>query len=288
MPYTVATSFDRFIDNITLTGDHRAIANARKDRVASLLGNAFTILDSFATGSIPKLTALKGHADLDVIVVLHWAKHIKGKTPGEVLQDIRDALTEYCTNVRKNGQAVTLHYDSWPDVDIVPVSVTKNQDGSLSHYNVTDRNVGTWLASRPRQHSASIEQKASLCGPKFRPMVRMIKQWNREHDGLLASFHIEVMALSVFDSYIDDYPWAVFQYFDKAATLAASYLSYDGGFADDYLDTWPARHEVVKRLEAARNRARDAWHLTYNGGDQHKEAIEIWQKIFGNEFPSYG
>jgi hypothetical protein len=110
-------SFDKLVENISLTGDHHEVADARKDRAVSLLGNGFTILDSFTSGSVPRLTALKGHADLDVIVVLLWAKHIKGKSPEQVLQDVRDALGEYRTNVRKNGQAVTLYYESWPGVD---------------------------------------------------------------------------------------------------------------------------------------------------------------------------
>ncbi len=62
MPYTVPVSFDRFVENISLTGDHKKAANARKDRVVSLLGNTFTILDGFPTGSIPRGTALKGSA----------------------------------------------------------------------------------------------------------------------------------------------------------------------------------------------------------------------------------
>ena len=191
MPYTVAVSFDRFIENISLTGDHRETANARKVRIVSLLGNTFTILDSFPSGSVPRRTAVKGHADLDVIVVLHWAKHIKGKMPQEVLQEVRDALGEYRTNVRKNGQAVTLHYDSWPNVDIVPVSVTYNNNKSVNHYNVPDMNQGSWLVSRPRRHSKAIDDKALRCGPAFLNIVRMIKEWNKEHSDLLTSFHIE-------------------------------------------------------------------------------------------------
>jgi len=70
MPYTVSASFERFIDNISLTGDHRDIATSRKDALVSLLENTFEIVDSFPTGSIPRYTALKGSADLDVMVVL--------------------------------------------------------------------------------------------------------------------------------------------------------------------------------------------------------------------------
>src|SRR4029077_16153886 len=138
-------------------GEHHDTADSRRKRVVSLLEKDFTILDSFPTGSIPRYTALKGNADLDVIVVLHWEKHIKNKSPEQLLQDVRDALGEYRTNVRKNGQAVTLYYESWPNVDIVPVSKTNNNNGTINHYNVPDVNSGGWLISRPRKHSKQIE-----------------------------------------------------------------------------------------------------------------------------------
>ena len=149
MPYTVPVSFDKFLENISLTGDHNETATARKDRIVSLLQNAFTILDAFPTGSISNGTALRAQADLDVMVVLHWSKHVEGKNPEQVLQGVRDALGDYRTNVRKNGQAVTLYYDSWPNVDVVPVSRCRNDDGTINYYSVPDMNSGKWLKSVP-------------------------------------------------------------------------------------------------------------------------------------------
>jgi hypothetical protein len=287
MPYTVPFSFDKFVENISITGDHRETAETRKKAVVSLLENDFTILDSFSSGSIPRLTALKSLADLDVMVVLHWTKHIKDKGPSQVLKNVRDALGKYRTDVRRNGQAVTLHYESWPNVDIVPVSRSDNEDGTVNHYNVPDMNTGKWLSSRPRKHSATLDSKASTCGERFRPIIRMIKQWNKEHSDLLESFHIEVMAIAIFIGNIDEYTWHTYRFFDEAVKLASGSLAYEDGYADDYLDS-ANRKEVVKRLETARDKARSAWHLTYNGRSEHKEAIEIWRQIFGDKFPTYG
>ena len=114
----------------------------------------------------------------------------------------------------------------------------------------------------------------------------MIKEWNKEHSEFLQSFHIEVMAIRIFDSTISDYPWSLFQYFEKAVKLATSSLYYEDECVDDYLDS-EQRQEVIKRLETARDRARDAWYLTYNGRNRDKEAIEIWRQVFGERFPAY-
>jgi hypothetical protein len=162
-----------------------------------------------------------------------------------------------------------------------------NGDGTVNYYSVPDMNTGRWLQSRPRKHAKQIETKASECGSKFKPIIRMIKQWSKEHSDLLESFHIEVMAIRGLSGIIIDYPWSVFQYFDQAAKLASSSLAYETGYADDYLD-WTQRKEVVKRFETARDKARDAWYMTYNGRSQHEKAIEIWRQVFGERFPTYG
>jgi Second Messenger Oligonucleotide or Dinucleotide Synthetase domain len=287
MPYTVPVSFDKFIETISLTGDHNDTASARKDRVVSLLSNTFTILDAFPTGSIPNGTALKAQSDLDVMVVLHWTEHIKGKRPQTLLQEVRDALGEYRTGVRKNGQAVTLHYESWPNVDIVPVSRVVNNDDSVNYYSVPDMNSGGWLKSRPRKHASTLTARVNDCGFRFKPLIRMIKQWNKAHSDLMQAFHIEVLCISIFTSTVTDYPWAIFQFFEKAIPLVKAKLPYENGYADDYL-TKDDRDDVLTRLETAKDQARTAWYQTFNGRGEHEQAIQIWRQIFGDKFPAYG
>lgn len=287
MPYTVAVSFDKFFENINLGGDHREIANRRRDDIVATLGKSFEIVEAFSSGSIPKFTALKQHADLDVIVALHYSKHVKDKTPTHVLQSVRDALAEWRTGVRRNGQAVTLHYKTWPNVDIVPVSRTMNGDGTVSHYNVPDSNSDTWIKSRPKALAGTIEARSSECGYNFRRIIKMIKHWNRIHSDYLRSYHIEVLALNVLSGVLDDTPWHVYKFFDDARKLLEGPLWYDTGLADDYL-SWSDRQEVLRRFDTAVQKSRDAWYKTYGENHDDKGAIEIWRQVFGAEFPSYG
>jgi len=287
MPYTVPYSFDRFYEAINLAGDHRSTANSRKDNVVSLLSKSFEILESFASGSIPRYTAVSGYADLDVIVVLHYGKHIKDKKPSQVLQAVRDALGEYRPGVRKNGQAVTLRYKTWPDVDIVPVSRVVNDDGSVSHFNVPDMNREAWIHSRPRTHGSNIVSRSSSFGAEFRRIIKMVKWWNHQHSNLMQSYHIEVLALKILTGTYSDYSWDIYQFFKQAHELTASYLWHDGGFVDDYLD-YTKRSEVLKRLKTAEEKSLQAWAATYGERDDHKAAIGLWRQIFGDKFPGYG
>jgi hypothetical protein len=287
MSYTVPVSFDIFFENINLSGDHREIANSRRERLISLLEKEFTILESFSSGSIPRYTAVKGYADLDIIVALHYAKHIKDKKPSQVLKAIRDCLGDYRTNVRRNGQAVTMYYNTWPNVDIVPVAQVTSNNGSIDHYEVPDMNSETWISSRPKKHSETLSKKNVECGDIFKKIIKMIKWWNHQHSSLLQSYHIEVMAINMFQGMLSDFPWQIYQYFDKAIGLVGSSLWYELSYVDSYLDSGK-RLAALDRLKAARDKSRDAWYFTYNERNEHEKAINLWRQIFGDEFPAYG
>jgi hypothetical protein len=115
----------------------------------------------------------------------------------------------------------------------------------------------------------------------------MIKWWSRIHSDYLQSYHIEVLALNIYSSNLDDTPWQVFQFFDKAEPLVRNRLWHDVGYADDYL-TYEARLEVLKRITIAKDKSRDAWFCIHGSNNNHAKAIGLWRQIFGDQFPSYG
>jgi hypothetical protein len=101
-------------------------------------------------GSIPRFTALKAHADVDVMAVLHFGKHIKDRNPSEVLLNVKNALgTGQAGRGRRNGQAVTVTFQSWPNVDVVPASRLTNNDGVVTGYEIPDMNREVWLPTNP-------------------------------------------------------------------------------------------------------------------------------------------
>lgn len=280
-------AFDQFYANVNLGGDYRETANKRRDRIVSILEKHFDIRDAFATGSIPRFTAVKTYADLDVLVALHYSKHIKDRAPKDVLQAVRDALAEYRTNVRKNGQAVTLYYETWPNVDIVPAAQLTDTAGAVTGYSIPDMNTGTWITSRPKAHSQNIQDRARACGGHFRRVITMAKWWNRTHSAYLQSYHVEAMAVQIFTGPMNDISWDVFQFFDSAATKARVSLNYEGSYVDGYLSP-VTRAEAVARLEKARDIAGEAWYYTYGTNSDHQAAIGRWRVLFGDEFPTYG
>lgn len=287
MALTVQAAFDQFYQRINLDTDLRKTANSRRDRLVALLEKTFSIVEAFPTGSIPRFTALKAYADVDVIIALHYGKHIKGKQPSQVLQAVRDALAEYRTNVRKNGQAVTLYFDTRPNVDVVPAAQLVDDAGSVTGYSIPDMEREVWLTSRPRRHTSNVDQLATSCGQSFRRIIKMAKYWSRTHSDYLQSYHLEAMAVNTFGGLLTDLPWDTFQFFENASRLIKSPLLYEGAHVDDYLG-YEDRCEAANRLAKASDLARDAWLAASGVGRDHAKAIDRWRVLFGEEFPRYG
>jgi hypothetical protein len=202
-----------------------------------------------------------------------------------------DHLGEYNAQlVKKNGQAITLYFKTWPNVDIVPayrVMVTQNDKKTVSHYMIPDMERGTWIRTEPH-HRASNMTKAFARAPALPRLIRMLKEWNRVHSAYMQSFHIEAIARKL-EPNADDWSWWVLQGFERLATVAKQPLIYpkaSGQQIDAYL-SWDDRRELLNRLETAYDRAGFAWWSTYKGRSDHKTAIEEYQRIFGDRFPAY-
>lgn len=285
MPYSVNYSFELFRQAIEPPPYDKDTAIARREQLTGLLKRNLEVLDAFPSGSLPKFTAIKDHADLDIMVVLHYSKHIKDRNPSEVLLAVREVLSEYRTDVRRNGQAVTLFYKTWPSVDVVPVSRVVDSVGNVTHYNIPDMNTETWIKSQPRHHSDELSSRNSSFGEEFKRIIKMMKWWNVNHSDLLESYHIEVMALEILTGKFSNYPWDVYQFFDKAKSLAASSLWHGIDFVDDYLD-FDKRREVIKRLTTASEIASEAWYLGLK--EDNQGAIGKWRQLFSGAFPAYG
>ncbi|MET9522864.1 nucleotidyltransferase [Streptomyces coeruleorubidus] len=286
MVWTVPYAFDQFYAAINLPGDHRALANTRKDWILRRIGTSLDILTSFPMGSISRFTALKGHADLDVMLVLNYGKHIKDQKPSTVLSEVKSALGAGAGSVRRNGQAVTMKFVSWPDVDVVPAARYRNDDGSISHYEIPDMNREEWIKTKPNLHTRQMIDASSDRGANFRRVVKMMKDWNRRQDVSIQSYHLEVIALQMNTVDWDDTGWAVYQWFVKAET-SLQWLWHEGKDVAEYL-SFDRALRAKGQITEAKNKAFTAWYKTTSGVDDHCEAIRIWRSVFGSQFPAYG
>lgn len=289
MPYLISTAFDGYYSAINLPGDHRTAANSRKEWIVTRLRTRFEIVDSGTIGSVPRFTALRDKADVDVLVALHHGRHVRGRTPQQLLSHVRMALGPMAGSVRRNGQAVTMRFATGMNVDVVPASRLEGTDSfGNKRFDIPDSNRGTWITTVPRRHGSLIDSGVSVAGEQFRKVIKYAKHWNARVGAGMQGFHIENIALSAVDGgWRDDSSWATLQWFDKATETLTGPFWFDGLPVDEYM-TPTSRSKARQLAQVAYNHALIGWSATYDGHSDHRTAITSFKTIFGQKFPGYG
>ena len=211
-----------------------------------------------------------------------WSfKHVEGKSPRQVLEDVRDALSEYNAQiVKKNGQAVTLYFKTWPNVDIVPAKRVTVGNGFV--LQIPDMNTGAWISTHPVAH----DQAMAAIPVRRRQLVRMIKRWNAAHSETVLSYHIEQIALRTTEAHDGawdetSWPWAINQFVGKAIELTEPTAPMSEVYD---VEDWSQMRERFWRAKAL---ALNGWYAVHKDGDI-ETAISRYRILFGDALPSFG
>lgn len=287
MVATVQQGFEQLRRNLEITGLQSSTVSTRQTNVRDAIKKSMTVLDDFLTGSYKRSTMVAplSEADVDIFIVLD-SRYYKIDGQASLLDQVRKVLSESFSRtmrISRNGQAVTIFFNDF-QVDVVP-GFYRSGGGFLIPDSISSR----WVETDPKKHvdiwsNANIAHNGDLV-----PLIKMIKGWNKQHSTKFQSFHLEALILQILNNVkISDFPSGVRYTFQIART---QYISvYDpagyGGNLASYLDTQNKRDEVYSRLDAAYTKALEAEQLEQRG--LIKLAIEKWQVIFGDYFPSYG
>jgi hypothetical protein len=197
------------------------------------------------------------------------------------LYRVRDALSNYQVKVvGARGQAVRLFYTQQPHVDIAPVFKWSSGGYALPAGN------GSWLTTDPFAQAEWLSKRNELLNYHLKPVVRLLKRWNRAHSSRLKSFHLEVMAATLFATMGSNYRSALHVFFSNAHNHLA--VQDPAGYGGDLSARLTAqqRTDISTSFHSARDRAKKA--LDAEAGGNHKDAIYQWGLILGDEFPAYG
>ena len=285
MSFIVQDSMEEFIKNISISCDYSNMIEERTNKVTKLLSKKFDVLEIFPVGSLVTYTAIKDYVDIDIVMALHYSKHIKRKDPLVLLEFIKKTLGNYKVEItRKNTHAVKLKFKTLPNVNIIPASRV-SIDNSFSHYNIPSTDKDIWIPSNPKIHNEKMRHLSVYKGQ----LVQMIKEWNIHHGSVLSSFHIDNIALTYEEDVNYDYAWHICKFFKHMYEMLEKKMPNPNGLGssvDDYLDDY-TREDLLKLVDSTITKTYDAWYDVYSE-KSHKLPIEIYRECFGDRFPKYG
>ena len=283
--------FNRFLANLAITPAQREDGKTKHAGVRACLNRHYwdtqsETANSLLIGSWGKGTQVRPPRDVDILFLLpgavyHRFQRRDGNRQSQLLQEVKDALAETYsqTTMRGDGQVICIPFNSMP-VELSPGF--RCDDGSII---ICDTNGGgRYKTSTTKVEELELSASDTRWSGTTRALVRMLKQWQREHNVPLRSFVIERLAVH----FLDVWPHShrdVFWYDWMMRDFFGWLLKFVNGTL-----TMPVTSEVIPlgnewqvRAERAYKNAVSACENEY--GNYQALAGDDWQKIFGPEIP---
>lgn len=290
---SVPEAFDKFRQKLELTQSESDDAIRRQKEVRECIRKSFDIQRDFLTGSYARHTKTKPLKDIDIFFVLGSKEaHRRDKAPGLTLDAFESCLVkEYGRDsVERGRRCVTVEFDKKnqtqdPDGKVLSVDTIPAFDIG-DHYEIPDGVIGKWIESDPEIHAEQATAKNKELDGKWKPLVKMIKRWNREAGKpIKPAFLIEVMAQGLIDPPFSTYPDELINFFSAAQQ----------GIEQDWPDPAGLGPPVSDQMDAAKRNAaklklREAEKIADRAMRAEKlgnvsEALSLWRQLFGSYFP---
>lgn len=275
---TLLQSIDKFIENITVTDRQEdnidASFNSLKNNLMKKESN-LSVKDVFLNGSYERDTIIRPLDDIDLFAVIDRADYStdgwSDPNPQSVLTKFKNylnSLNDYKDKVKQDRPCVTVVLSD-KNFDVLP---SLRKDGALY---IPNSDLSDWIFTNPKSHTDRLNQVNRDRNYKVKHVIKAVKQWKRDNNQNIPSFHIEEVAIDLFRIYsITNLEVGIRLWFEHAEMYLKSerFKSYD-----EY-------SKVVDKINKTKAKLQDAKALI----DEKKEceAKRIWKDIFGKEFPT--
>lgn len=273
---TLLQSVEKFIENISVTdGQEDNIDASVKNLNNHLLdeNSNLSVQDVFLNGSYKRDTIIRPLDDIDLFAVIDDSDYTNNgidPKPQTVLTKFKNYLNsihDYEGKVKQDRPCVTIQLSN-KNFDVLP---SLRKAGALY---IPNNDLTSWTFTDPKTHTAQLNETNKRRHYKVKGVVKAVKQWKRENSQNIPSFHIEEVAIEVFNFYdFSNYEEGIRLWFENAE----SYLKTDRFNSYDEYD------KVKNKVYDVKSRLAEAKRLI----DDNKvgEAKKIWKDIFGREFP---
>jgi hypothetical protein len=294
MATTLRESFRQYARNLEITDNQSTIVSNCRRNVTTKLGAKLSLHDekSKVIGSWDRrtLTRRLSEADVDVMVILHYGKN-KGWDNGDgtvnALDKFKSILQEAYPNttMRRDVNCITMKLNQFR-LDVVPAF--KWDSG---FYKIPDSVRRQWVPTDPFTFASWMTTVNTSMGGDFKPLVKMVKGWNREVGWPLRSLHLEALMYLRYRTYPESYTYdSMLNNFFAALPnylRTACYEPVKGDRLDTYLDTSSTRTRASAIVKAEKAAELSAAAYSWANIDPER-SIRIWKTLLGEFFPTYG
>jgi hypothetical protein len=284
---TIAAAFETLLSRKVPTEGERSAARQHRASVE----NSLSQLDNFGlreTGSFCHGTAVRGHADVDVLVSLGGGRPTSSDT---ALERVRRVLAASfpLTPVRVSRPAVVVNFaggaERW---EVIPGYYLRQSDGHTV-YSIPAPGGG-WMETAPSAHLAYVTDTNRFPAGGAKGLARLMKTWKYANSSgaKVSSFYLEMRAAERMAKEASFIPYLDFAYLMRK-------LSYDGladmndptGLTGRFRATSTDAHRsaAMATLTADAKRVADAIDLEQAG--KRSEAFAKLSYVFvGTTFPA--
>ncbi len=292
---TLDEAFAKFKSRQELTDREQEDVSKRHREVRDAVAAELRVERDFLTGSYARWTKTKPLKDVDVFCQMHWDERgYRDRPPRAILERIEAILaTIYGKDrVKVDQLAVTVDFgvpvnendesdDKVLSIDVVP-AFTKDD-----HYEIPDTSRGGWIETDPEIHADLAVAAHNAYQREWKPLVRMIKKWNRQHGRpVVPSFLLEVMALDLLvPPFSGGYPYEMKGFFAAAAEHIHGSWPVPAGLGPAVSGgmTTVQKDNARRALLGAEGTVTQAILLARQG--KNGEALRAWRTLFGPQFP---
>ena len=194
--------------------------------------------------------------------------------------------------IKRDGEAATLKLKSYTwNFDIVPCFLTSPDSDGNSYYLIPNRS-GSWKKTNPktdRNRLSAVNQNQS---GNVLNVIRILKYWKQEKNVNIGSYLLEAMILYYYESksnntcseYVDLELENVFNYLANSITNTVADPKNIQSNINDV--EYYSRYSLSEKFKKFAQLSSDARQLEKE--EKHKESINAWKKVLGDNFPDYG
>lgn len=273
---TLLQSIEKLIENISVTDrQEKNIALSFENLRRNLLKmeSKLKVQEVFLNGSYERDTIIRPLDDIDLFAILSFEDYNDNgldPNPQVILNKFKsylNSLGDYKDKVKQDRPCVTVVLSD-KNFDVLP-TLLKN-----GAYWIPNHDLSGWTLTNPKVQTDNLNMVNKKCGYKVKPVVKAVKYWKREVEQKIPSFHVEEIAINIFNL-------RSFSNFEEGIRM---WFQYAESFLDNgRFNSYTSYSEVKEKIKQVKKKLKEAREL-YDEGKEG-DAKRIWREVFGKEFP---